>query len=182
VGNYGSVYSTKSYELLNPVYAPTPACSATPTATVKPPVVAPSVIVCRPDTTCPTGACLEASQTASLCVQKAGTNTCPAGYPTRTVASSAYDDTRSCDTCACGSTLACNLDGVILSNADDCSTGPYIMTATTSCASGTANYPVNYVKASATPTGSGTCAQTAASMPKGTVALRDSAIVTICCK
>jgi hypothetical protein len=184
VGNYGNIFHTNSYALSNFVYAPAPACSAVPTATVKPPVVAPSVIVCAADTTCPTGACLESSQTASLCVKKAGTNACPAGYPARTLASSAYDDSRFCDTCSCGSTLACNATGVILDNAGNCPpmAAMYSMVGTTSCASGNADYPINWVKAKAAPTGDGTCAQTAPSTPKGTVTLRDAEIVTICCK
>ena len=182
-GNYGNILMGYSYTISGVAYAPAPACTATPTPTTQPAVVTESVTLCTPSLVCTAGACLSASQAMNMCVSQAGTKTCPADYPTRTIMAPSFDDTRGCGACACGSTLTCDLTGVVLNNDAACSTGhPYEMTGTTSCAAAPSNYPLNAVQAVDATTGDGTCAMTSPSGPTGAVALHDTTTVTVCCK
>jgi hypothetical protein len=182
-GGYGNILSAYSYTISGAAYAPAPACTASPAPTTQPAVVTQAVTVCTPSVTCPAGACLSPSQTTSLCVSQPGTKTCPAEYPTQTIMAPSYDDTRGCGPCTCGSTLSCNLTGVLLDNDNACSTGhPYEMTGTTSCAAAPSNYPLNAVQAQSTTTGDGTCAMTAPSNATGRVVLHDATTLTVCCK
>ena len=186
IANYGTITAGNSYTISGITYGPGPACTATPSATAKPAVVAPSVTLCSANTVCPTGACLSVSEGANLCVQKAGTNACPAEFPTRTIMSPTYDDTRDCGACACGSTLTCSLTGVLLDNDYSCDVAnPYNMTATDTCTGASvapSSYPLNAVLAKTNSTGTGACAMTAPSLPTGKVVLRDATTVTVCCK
>jgi hypothetical protein len=103
-------------------------------------------------------------------------------FPTRTIMSPTYDDTRSCGACTCGSTLTCTLTDVLLDNDAACSTGhPYVMTANTTCAAAPSTYPLNGVKALATVTGDGSCGPTSSSAPMGGVALHAATTMTLCC-
>jgi hypothetical protein len=182
-GNYGNILSAYSYTISGAVYAPAPACTATPTATSQPAVVTQAVTVCTPALSCPAGACLSPSQTTSMCVSQAGTKTCPSEFPTRTIMAPSFDDTRGCGACSCGSTLTCDLTGVLLDNDSACSTGHiYEMTATTSCSAAPSNYPLNAVQAQSTTTGDGTCAPAGPSGATGGVVLHDATTLTVCCK
>jgi len=121
-----------------------------------------------------------------MCISQAGTQTCPAAFPTRTLMAPTYDDTRGCGTCACGSALTCTLNGVMVNNSSSCGTSlPYFMTATTMCdanAIAPTSYPLNAVRAVFTSTGSNVCSTvTTPSAPTGTVALNAGAVMTVCC-
>jgi hypothetical protein len=109
---------------------------------------------------------------------------CPPGFPNGTTFAPWYDDTRSCGGCACGSTLSCTLNSVLLDNLTTCSTmgHPYWMNATTSCSAAPGNYPISGVKANGTTAGDPTCLETAPSNPMGTVELNQGTISTVCCK
>jgi hypothetical protein len=183
--NFGSIFYQDAYTLSNVAFGPAPACSATPTPTSQPAPVTQTTGVCTAVTSCPSGACLTTAQAATMCVAQSGTQLCPPGYPNRTLMSPSFDDNRTCGSCACGSTLACTLTGVVLDNDSACSTGhPYVMTASTACdnnAIAPSTYPLNAVQALSTSTGNGTCAQTSPSAPMGTVSLHDATMLTVCC-
>ncbi len=182
--NYGNILLPNSYTISNVAYGPAPACSATPKATTQPQVVTQSVSLCSPNAICPEGACLSALESRNLCVSKPGVQTCPNGYPNATVMSSTFDDTRSCGSCSCGSTLTCSLTDVLLNNDSSActTTHAYWMTAnTTSCAAAPTNFPLNAVKALGTVGGDGTCAATSPSAPTGAVTLNANSTVTVCC-
>ncbi len=183
--NYGAITAGSGYTISAVTYGPAPSCTAAPTPTVQPQVTTASVTLCSANDACPSGACLSMAQSANLCLAKPGTNTCPAEYPTRTLMAPTYDDTRSCGPCTCGSTLTCDLTGVLLDNdAAGCSTTghPYWMIATTACAQAPSTYPLNAVQAVGSSAGSGTCAATSPSSPTGGVALHDASTITVCCK
>jgi hypothetical protein len=181
-GGFGQVVQGDGYTISNVVYGPGPSCVATPAATATPPVSSQTVSLCAATATCPSGACLSASQAASLCVSKAGTNACPTGFPTRTLVSQAVGDTRGCGPCACGSTLTCTLTGALLDNDYACGTGnTYNFTAATTCTAAPSAYPLNAIQAVETTTGTGTCAQTAPSNPTGAVGLDPATTATVCC-
>jgi hypothetical protein len=186
-GNSGPIVRGNLYTLSNVAYAPAPACSASPTATTKPQVQAKTTFVCTASSLCPSGVCLQGSETASLCVEKDGTNACPSGYTQVQLMSATYDDTRKCDACTCGSTLTCTLKGVLLDNGSNCELGhPYLMTAGEACdptsSVAPSDYPINAVRAETTTGGSGACAMTSPSKPSGTVALTAANTITVCCK
>jgi len=183
-GNYGSIAFGDGYTISAVTYGPAPSCTASPTPTVQPNVATQSITLCSANATCPSGACLSAAQGANVCLAKAGTNSCPADYPTRTLMAPTYDDTRSCGPCTCGSTLTCDITGVLLNNdGDGCTTAhPYWMTATSICAQAPSSYPANGVKAIGSSAGSGTCTATSPSSPAGGVTLHDASTMTVCCK
>jgi hypothetical protein len=184
VGGYGSIYTPNSYSISDVVYGPGPACTSNPTITAQPPVVAPSTLLCSPNAGCgPDGVCLSLLESRNLCLSKPGVQTCPDGYPNATVMSSTYDDTRSCGSCSCGSTLTCTLTGVNLNNDSNActTTGPYWMNVDDTCTAAPTPYPLNGVKALGTVTGDGTCAATSSSDPMGTVSLNAGSTITVCC-
>jgi hypothetical protein len=184
-GGFGYISAGKAYHLNSVAYEPSPQCYANPHPTNQPPppVVTQTVTLCTPNLACPSGACLGTDQTPSLCVYKFGINACPSGYPNATVAASYYEDTRSCGSCTCGSTLGCTFSGLVLNNDANCGIGhPYMMTATTTCSTAPSNYPLNALQATGTSTGDGTCAETSASAPMGSVSLPAGATYTICCQ
>ena len=181
-GNVGNIYQNYGYSLSDVAFAPSPACFANPTPINPTPVQTTTVTLCTANQTCPTGACLSPSQTASMCVMKYGMEVCPQGYPSKTTLAAWYDDTRSCGACACGSTLSCILDSVLVDNGA-CTAGPnYFLFATTSCSASGFNFPINNVKANATITGDANCVETAPSNPMGGVQLNQGSIATVCCK
>jgi hypothetical protein len=182
-GGGGSIKYGYSYMLSDVSYGPAPACSASPSATIKAQVSASATTVCTPTSMCPGGACLQVLETRNLCVEKDGTNMCPGEFPNRTLMSSSYDDTRDCGPCTCGSNLTCTLTGLLLDNAANCALGhPYLMTATEACSLGPSDYPLNQSQATTTTTGMGACAMLTPSMPTGTVTLTDAKTITVCCK
>jgi hypothetical protein len=182
-GGGGSIGGGNGYIVSNVVFGPGPACSAMPLATNKPNPNETNVTVCQPNLACTGGACLTAAEQASMCVSHPGTMACPAGFPTQTVVSLGVSDTRTCSSCACGSTLGCTFQSVLLDNDYSCGTGnPYNFTeAANTCTAAPSSYPLNATKANAIVTGSGTCAQTAASNPTGTVTLDPATTLTVCC-
>ena len=182
-GNFGSIVTGHTYQLSNPTYAPSPACGGGPTPTTTPLVVTQTTTICFPNLSCPTGACLTTPEEANLCVSKLGIQTCPAGFPNATVVAQSYNDYRACGQCACASSLTCTLNGVILHNDSACGGGPpYVMTATTGCATGPSNYPLNAIIADGVSAGSPTGVETTPSMPVGGVELQSSTTATVCCK
>ena len=185
-GGFGNVLAGNAYTISDIAYAPGPTCSATSRVFVKPDIISKSITVCGATSPCASGACLAPTEAPNLCVEKDGTNTCPMGYPNRTLMSPAIDDGRVCGACACGSTLSCTLKGVILDNANTCMIGDlYEMAVADTCSDSsvaTSNFPVNAVLGQTSSTGNGTCAETAPSMPTGTVKLQDLTTITVCCK
>jgi hypothetical protein len=171
------------YILSNVTFAPHPACSATPVATNKPTPTEGHVTVCTPNLACTGGACLDAAEQMNLCVSHSGMTACPAGFPTQTVVASAIADGRGCGSCACGTTLGCTFQSLLIDNDAACGTGNiYNFTeAAGTCVKAPNSYPFNASKANATVTGSGTCAQTAPSNPTGSAALDPTKLLTICC-
>ena len=170
--------------LSNVSFGPGPACGATGTATVKPTPTETTTYLCQPDLSCPGGACLTTAQQAGLCVAHSGMTACPSGYSNQTIVSLGIKDTRGCGSCACGSTLGCTFQSLLVDNDAACGASPYSFTATpNTCvdANSPSNFPFNAAKANATITGSGTCNQTAPSSPTGTVALDPTQDVTVCC-
>jgi hypothetical protein len=172
------------YIVSNVAFGPGPACSATPIATNKPSPTTTSIVVCQPNLACTGGACLTAAEQSSLCVSQAGNVTCPAGFPTKTIVALPPPlDTRSCGSCACGSTLGCTFQSLLVDNDPSCGTGnPFNFTeAAGTCVAAPNSYPFNAAKANATVTGSGTCVQTAPSNPTGGVSLDPASTKTVCC-
>jgi hypothetical protein len=185
VGSYiGDIISGYGYTLSNVVYEPSPVCYTNPAPIFQPSPQTTTITICTPNLTCPTGACLSSSQVGTLCVAKYGIETCPSGYPNGTTFSTYYEDTRTCGSCTCGSTLTCAFNSVLLDNSNVCVTvgHPYWMNATTSCMAAPGNYPISGVKANGTSTGSGSCVETAPSNPVGGVELGQGSIATVCCK
>lgn len=171
------------YVLSNVAFGPGPACSASPLATNRPPPAQTTITVCKPVLACPNGACLSAAQTAALCVSRAGDVACPGGFPKKTLAALGVTDTRACGACACGSTLGCTFQSLLIDNDSACSTAnPYNFTeAANSCVAAPNSFPFNASRANATVTGSGTCVQTSPSAPTGGVTLAAASTITVCC-
>ncbi len=175
-----SIVLDDGYILSSVAFGPTPACGATPIATMKPGSVETTVTVCQPDLACTAGACLSPAEQGSMCVSQAGSIACPAGFPNQTLVSLGVTDDRAC-TCACGSTLSCALTSALFDSDSSC-TGAYSVTANAaSCTSAFRAFSVGSTQANATVTGSGACAQTAPSTPTGGVALDPASTMTVCC-
>lgn len=70
-----------------------------------------------------------------LCIASPGDVACPAGYPTRTVAYAAFQDTRACSACTCGAPTGASCGTVAATSYGDfaCTMGPKPMTAPSSC-------------------------------------------------
>ena len=128
----------------------------------------------------------------ALCVQKAGTNTCPsAAYPTRKTAGGetfadggvvdggATQDNRDCNTCSCSSPTCTNAS-VTLSDQADCTTGGSKNTSgpmTTACAATTnKNFTATHYKSTIT---AGGCTPTFNPASTNGIAFTDT--TTICC-
>jgi hypothetical protein len=182
-GNYGNILNGYGYSLSDISFGASPACGTNPTPTVQPPVQATTATLCQPNLTCPSGACLSPSQAANLCVTKLGIEACPAGYPNGTTYAPWYEDTRTCGSCTCGSSLSCTLSSVLLDNGTACPAGPnYFLYATMSCSTAVLNWGLNNVQAKSTSSGSPACAETAPSNPMGGVELNQGTVSTVCCK
>jgi hypothetical protein len=183
-GDYGYITNGYSYYLSGIDFGARPACATNPTPISQPPAQTTTATRCTPNLTCPSGgACLSASQTASLCVAKPGIVACPQGYPNGTKAAPWYDDTRWCGACSCASTLTCTLTSVLIDNNFGCAAGPnYYMYVTDACTTSNYNYPGNYVQAFSKNAGSPSCGETSPSNPIGTVELPPGNTETICCR
>jgi hypothetical protein len=186
VANNGQIVTGHVYTLTDVVYESSPGCDPNPHPTNQPPPVTQTATVCWPTLSCTSGtsgACLSSSQTADLCVYKAGVNACPQGYSKSNLLASYYDDTRTCGSCSCGSQLVCTLSNVLFDNSYTCAAGPNLyMYANTSCNAANFTYPANAVQAMGTSAGDPNCVEKTASMPEGDVQLPPSAMVTVCCK
>jgi hypothetical protein len=171
------------YLLSNVAFGPGPACATNPMATSTPMPNVTHITVCTPDLTCTDGACLSAAEQASLCVEHDGMQACPAGFPTATLIADDISDTRDCGSCACGSSLGCTFQSLLVDNDSACGTmNIFNFVATTStCAVPANSFPFNATKATATVTGTGTCAETSPSNPIGGVGLDPMTLKTICC-
>ena len=178
-----SIGGGNGYILSNVNFAPGPACSASPIATNKPSPSETHINVCQPDVACPSGACLDAGEIASLCVAHTGMMACPSGYTNATLVSQGVSDTRACGACGCGSTLGCTFTSLLIDNDSSCGTAnPYNFTeAANTCTAAPNSYPFNADKANAMVTGSGACSETAPSNPGGGVTLDPADLLTICC-
>jgi hypothetical protein len=178
-----SIGGGNGYILSNVNFGPGPACGASPIATNKPTPVQTTVTVCQPNLACTGGACLSATEQAAMCVARSGSQTCPTGFPNKTVVSLGVTDTRSCGSCACGSTLGCTFNSLLIDNDSSCGTGnPYNFTeAAGMCVAAPNSFPFNADKANATVTGSGACVQTSPSNPTGGVTLSTTNMMTVCC-
>jgi hypothetical protein len=171
-GGGGEILMDHDYAISEVNYGPAPGCTSATTTVNKPDVIVQTTTLCVAN---------DARNVAFSCVAHPGKTSCPDGFPTRTLMSSDYSDTRACS-CACGSHLTCALSAVLLENDPVCEDdGPYVMMATSACSQAPTSYPLNTSRAIGVSTGDGTCAQIRTSTSGG-VDLDDSSTITVCCR
>ena len=127
---------------------------------------------------CTVGVCARSPGTPfSSCIQRAGQQSCPAGYPNRTIVGLTATDTRGCTPCSCAN-VPC-LVNVAIFNSGNCGGASDMAGLTNGQCILQSNGNFNAANYVATVLDGG-CRPTAPSVPEGGLALQSES--TICCR
>lgn len=158
-------------------------CNGTPDGTTPPPVEGRSCDATALGTGCPNGGACVTSPGAPFvsCVAQDGAASCPAGFPNGSTVGTSADDTRSCTSCACGTSATCSNPKLTFYSDGSCTQGAHDLPVTSSCdpvSDGNGNSYKSFKYTS--DIGGASCQTTKDSTPTGSLVLVGER--TVCCQ